>query len=70
MSDGTENHSSWLGSAAVVLSTLGIPTAIVGTISNDADVKEIREIFKRMACMQKVFQWGNSSSSSVIVTFR
>jgi sulfofructose kinase len=54
--------------AAVALARLGIPTAIVGTIGNDADGREILEIFKREGVDTSGISIGTTpTAGSVIV---
>lgn len=54
--------------SAVALSRLGISTAIVGTIGDDSDGREILEIFKREGVDTKGISIGTSpTAGSVIV---
>lgn len=57
--------------AAVALSRLGIPTAIVGTIGNDADGVEVMKIFEREGLDVSGISIGASATAgSVIVASR
>jgi sulfofructose kinase len=57
--------------AAVALARLGISTAIVGTIGNDADGREILEIFKREGVVTSGISIGSTpTAGSVIVASR
>jgi sulfofructose kinase len=57
--------------AAVALARLGIPTAIAGTIGDDADGREILEIFKREGVDTSGISIGTTATAgSVIVASR